>query len=304
MNGTPGTEFPAGTGEQPVDNLADAITIATLEGFTRLYIRGDFTLGATGVVDDYEIIGQSHERTTVTVTSGCSTSGTEFIDCKLTGVLNGKVHAHSCVLYSITGFDGMMMDCILEGDVALAGSNTVHILDSWSGVPGAGVPVIDMGGDGPGLGVRAYSGGIKLTNKAGVDNVSLDFISGHAVIDSTVTDGDIVVRGVAKLTDNSTGSTVVDATNLVNPYTMSDQTWDEARADHINAGSMGEAEGEIVEVLDQLENKLVINEDTSELWLYNDVGDTVIKKWPITDKDSASVSLTSGPPANRDARTL
>jgi hypothetical protein len=45
-----------------------------------------------------------------------------------------------------------------------------------------------------------------LRNKTGTDSVSIDLNSGQVIIDSDVTNGSIVIRGVGKLTNNSTGS--------------------------------------------------------------------------------------------------
>jgi hypothetical protein len=60
-------------------------------------------------------------------------------------------------------------------------------------------------------------------------------------------------------------------------------------------------EGDILALLD---NKYVINESTSELWVYNAGGDTVIKKYPLTDKDGNSIILQGTGPANRGVRSL
>ena len=51
-------------------------------------------------------------------------------------------------------------------------------------------------------------------------------------------------------------------------------------------------------------NRLEIDETASELWLYDDAGTTVIKKWPLTDRDDAGVALQGTGPVNRKKRTL
>jgi len=43
------------------------------------------------------------------------------------------------------------------------------------------------------------------------------------------------------------------------------------------------------DILDFLENKLIINESTNELWLYDKDGRTVIKKWPLRNKVDTSL---------------
>jgi hypothetical protein len=45
------------------------------------------------------------------------------------------------------------------------------------------------------------------------------------VLDSTVQNGLILVRGIGKLTDNSTGTAVVDSTHLLSPSGIAEATW-------------------------------------------------------------------------------
>lgn len=58
------------------------------------------------------------------------------------------------------------------------------------------------------------------------------------------------------------------------------------------------------DILDLLENRMVINRATSELWLYDDTGTNIIKKWPLTDKDGHPVILKGTEPANRGKVTV
>jgi purine nucleoside phosphorylase len=69
----------------------------------------------------------------------------------------------------------------------------------------------------------------------------MDINSGHVILDSTVVSGEIVIRGVGKLTDNAGPNTNVVIQDYLNPRTIADQTWDEATADHTASGSFGEA---------------------------------------------------------------
>jgi hypothetical protein len=108
-------------------------------------------------------------------------------------------------------------------------------------VPGTNTPIIDMGDVGQSLSLRNYNGGIKLVNKNCPCPVSIDLNSGHVQLDSTVTSGEIVIRGIGKLTDNSGPNANVIIQDLVNPRTVADQVWDESLADHSLAGTTGEA---------------------------------------------------------------
>jgi len=58
------------------------------------------------------------------------------------------------------------------------------------------------------------------------------------------------------------------------------------------------------EVLDYLENKLVINVATSEWWLYDAAGTTVVKKWPLKDKNGGNITVAVGAVSERGKRIL
>ena len=115
----------------------------------------------------------------------------------------------------------------------------MNILDCWSGVAGTASPTVDCGGSGRDLLMRNYAGGIELTNKSGTDDVSIDLSSGQVTLDSTITNGTIVVRGTGNLTDNSIGATVI-TDGLLNQHEISSAVWDDLIADHQSAGSFGE----------------------------------------------------------------
>lgn len=289
VNGTSGTTFPTGTGEQPVDNLTDAKAIAVSRGFTNLYIVGDITLVGISVAG-YAIYGRSTHTTTITVQSG-STVDTEFYDANVVGTLNGEVHLKGCEIGGnggLLGFQGHAHECMLVGDITLAGTDTVHIINCHSGVPGNATPKINMNGDGPGLGVRSYAGGILLKNKSGNDSVSLDFISGQLILEDTVTNGTIVVRGVAKITDGSTGSAVVDMTNLVNPSTVANQTWEEAMSDHVNSGTFGLTQDLLLAVA---QNRYKIDTGTNVMTIYDEDGSSPLLQF--TMKDASGIPSTN-----------
>ena len=237
-----GTEYPVGTLQQPVNNIPDALLIADERGFEELHIIGDITLGSSVDISGFKIFGSSVDRTTITISSGVSTLNTGFEDCTLSGTLDGNhIHVKHCEIETLNNFNGHLIDCILSADILLAGSETAHLLDCRSGVAGMDTPTIDMGGSGRGLGVRAYAGGIKLINKNGNDKVSIDLISGQIKLADTVTNGEIVVRGVGILTDDSTGATVVVDSGLINPQNVADTTLDTELSIHTVSGTVGEA---------------------------------------------------------------
>ncbi len=225
-NGTPGTIYPCGTLRQPVDSLADAIVIATERGFSKFYILGNITLGATDDVDGYYVVGENSLETTITVIDGCSSVGANFQNCKIQGVLDesGCSITKSSRIGNLSGFSGFIGDCVLEGTIVLAGSSDVALFDCIDGFAGFGEPIIDFGGSGRGANIRGYQGGLRLENKSGSEDVSIGLDAGRLEIASDVIAGEIVVRGVGQISENS-GSAVVSDSGLVNAQASADATW-------------------------------------------------------------------------------
>ncbi len=111
-------------------------------------------------------------------------------------------------------------------------------VSEYYGILVSEVPTIDMGNAGSSLAMRNYNGDLLIRNKHGDESINIDVNSGHIVLDQTVTAGNITVRGVGKLTDNSIGA-VVDASNLVNPTTISNAVWEESKSSHASTGTFG-----------------------------------------------------------------
>ena len=218
VNGVPGTVYNIGTPQNPVNNTADALLIAATRGFAALHAIGNITLDSGTDFSGCIFIGESKIKTVITVSPGANVVGCEFYDAELAGVFDGGSIFKDCAIGAISGVNGNIERCLLLSDtITLGGGEETHFLDCWSGVVGQATPIIDMGGSGQGLGMRNYNGGVELKNKTGPEKVSIDLNSGQVILDSTVTNGEIVVRGVGKIADNSTGSAVVNIDNLVSP---------------------------------------------------------------------------------------
>ena len=221
-----GTIFPIGTPQQPVNNLADAMLIAGVRGFDTIFVVGDVTIDAGASYVGMVFIGSSRTKSTITISAAADVTDCEFYEATVQGTLDGNTKLENCTTLDLNFIYGVIESCMLQGTIVLGGSDEAHFLDCWSGVAGLGTPIIDMGGAGQDLALRNYNGGIKLINKTGTDKVSIDMNSGQIVLDSTVTDGEIVCRGIGDLTDNSTGTTSVDTSSLLSSYLVATVTWD------------------------------------------------------------------------------
>jgi hypothetical protein len=202
---TSGTIYPAGTKLAPVNNLSDAKIIASYYGFNTIYIQGSIVVTSGLDFDNFIFIGQNANLTTISVDSGAYVQNCTFRDCRLTGVLDGGSLVRDSVVVDLYYVNGVIHQCMIDpGTITLGGTYPAHFLDCYSGVPGSSTPTINFNGFGAGLGMRGYEGGIALTNKTGVDPVTIDLASGQVKIDlATVVNGQIVIRGDGKVVDTN-----------------------------------------------------------------------------------------------------
>jgi len=211
INGVSGTTFPTGTSRQPVNNLANAKTIANTNGFTCLNIIGNITFTSGQNIDGFEIEGENTMFTTIIINSGCSTDNTEFNRATLQGTLDGYVQIHNCSILTLNGLKGEIHDSAILGDISLSGtdSEVVNFFRCISAMSGVGLVNIDMNGDGPAINLKGHIGSIKIKNKSGASKICAEFISGRISFDSTVTAGDVLLRGVGFIYENlATGITL------------------------------------------------------------------------------------------------
>lgn len=215
ISGSSGTTYPIGTREEPVNNFSDAVSIAQIYGFNRFYIM------ATGYCHDHDISniiiqGENCLISKVDISDTCITNATEIRNCVVSGHMSGLIRIEDCHVKDISNFHGVICNCLLDGTIELGDNGTAQFINCKDSYAGLGVPTIDMGGDGIGLSVRGYYGGLKIQNKTGAEDVSINFDSGRLILDSSVTSGDIIVRGVAEIVDNSVGTNVM-LSGMINP---------------------------------------------------------------------------------------
>jgi hypothetical protein len=218
-HGTAGTAYPQGTTKYPVDNLADALTIATANGFTHLYIGSNLTVGATDDISGYHLFGDTPASLTLTLTDGCVTSGTSFSDLKITGVQNGETSYFSCDVQNLSNIHCLFNQCRLIGTLAFhpSAADTSVMVDCYTGDVGGAETIFDLDDSPVHISMNRFSGKLKINNlnKATAGIISINMVSGKVTLDSTCTTGTIKVRGACELVNNSLG-TLVDADNLSN----------------------------------------------------------------------------------------
>lgn len=264
-SGFSGTQFPIGTRSSPVDNLADALSIAQTRGLPTFRIIGDLTLTVTDFSDGFIFAADSPVTTTVTIDPDTNITNCTFVNMTVTGTLDGDNTFDHCTVSNLNFFNGLIRNCALSGTITLGGGATAGFVNCYSDVPGGGVgqaPTVNMGGSSDtDLLVRGFSGGLILENCTASVDASLDFDSGRFEVASDVSAGTFTVRGIAEVIDNSTGTATVDDQTVGSALfntNIAAAVFDEDLSTHTAVGSAGEAltkllgyqgENKVVEVL-------------------------------------------------------
>jgi cytoskeletal protein CcmA (bactofilin family) len=182
-NGTAGTLFPIGTGANPVNNLADALTLASTYSVTNLLVRGQLIIGPTDNIDGYTVVGDNPLDTVVVLATGCSTANTEFQNLILTGVVNGSVIVRECGCLNLVnigdpaGNPSLFYETVfLEGVVGfrsgLVTPGNIAISNCYSGTPSSGFSSVTFD-------LNAYNGSVQWS----------DYRNSFSLINSTHADG-------------------------------------------------------------------------------------------------------------------
>jgi hypothetical protein len=242
-----GTVFPAGTLQQPVNNVYDAYDIAIERGFSDGFILSDLTMPIDLPLQYFTFIGNGKDRTLITVPDAATVSDCTFEHAEITGYLDGNNTVRDCLITNLYYIKGYIEGCVLApGTITLAGSEVAHFLDCYSGQPGVNTPIIDCGGSGQELAIRNYNGGITLKNKTGSEEVSIDLNSGQVILENTVTNGIIIVRGVGKLVDSlgadihtGTWNGVTILNETISGPEIAELVWTSNIADYTDSGTFG-----------------------------------------------------------------
>ena len=286
--GTAGVVWPLGTATSPVNNIADAVTIGINNGIYTIRVADDATVLSTDNISNFTIDGSLNDTSVITVQAGATTAFTTFENSFLTGTLNGRVVIRDSVLDNLSGVQGVIHQTVIQdGGIQLSPTTagTTYILDSF----GSDAAFIDYSlVTAHDVDVRNYNGGLTITNKTDTSDLSVDFNSGEFILDSTTTTGDITVRGIYNLVNNSTGSpgvNLIQNSNLDNIEIKVDNLQVDMDAITITISNMGTLVDDLIKYQ---RNKSIIDPTLFTLTIYDDDGVTPLTVFDL--KDSAGVA--------------
>jgi hypothetical protein len=225
-DGVAGTTYPQGTPAAPVNNLNDAKTIAVARGFTKFYIKGNLTIGATDDIQGYILHGEDKSTTMLTLTEGNLTTGATLENMRVTGPCGGRMNMLNCDLHDIlhlcaSGGDADIISCRLSGTIQLASIADQAFL--FVDCRGDSTLDLDVNGCPADISFADWSGDVVLKNVTNnAQKISMDIDSGHITLDASctiTTEKSIIPRGNAKLTNNLPVGSVLalDRSGLLQP---------------------------------------------------------------------------------------
>lgn len=220
--GAPGTTYPLGTHGNPVNNLADALTLAAKFRCYEIMVMSPLTLyaGASG----FKFVGLG-ESALVNV-NGQALTDVEFERCTVTGdaAACGPLRVIECWVSALANARGVFFNSILLDSLTASGS--LRLLDCASGVAGQAVPYVDMMGvAGATFEARRYSGGLDLRGMANVSNVASVELNGQMILGPTNVQGSISLRGIGTLSDTSGPNFTVSDEAFLNLARIADRVW-------------------------------------------------------------------------------
>jgi hypothetical protein len=220
INGTAGTLYPLGTQLAPVNNLANAKTIALSRGFDSFYVLGNLTIGFGEDISNQHFYGQGAtfnvKKTTITLTSGCITTNAHYHNLMIQGAQGGESNYYDCLIGNLTNAHCHYEECKMVGPVQFStGIGSTHTTDLIDCYTSNVEYVVDCNGSQLKQVYNNFTGNIKFTNATNAGSIiTLNISSGEVVIDSSCTAGTIRIRGNAILTNNS-GGTVIKTEGLI-----------------------------------------------------------------------------------------
>ena len=289
LAGGSGTAHPWGTRAQPVNDLADAMTIASTYGLRVLRMHTDSTI-------DVDISGMQvkgvEQGLTLTFTTGNLIDACSFERFYMAGTVNSTTHWYADYCGFQDGFDGLWgnyQHCLIYGKVYLVGD--AAFFDSASGVAGLGAAEVDAGLLGNlTVQFRRYTGGLNLYRFVSTDTVSVDLLPGVLRIKSDVTGGTFKVRGIGEPIEVDGTTTVLDSDGF-NPTDASTVALITEARDEATLGRK----------LIDADEVLTAGAGPGNLQLIDaDDGVTVLRNKTVKDKGGGAITLANGAPASKE----
>jgi len=240
-NGTAGTAYPIGTHASPVNNLANAKTIAATRGFTTLKLISDLTITTGQDISGYRI--ESDVWSIVTIETGVDTTDTEFSKIDLYGELSGTWNVLiDCYAEDVTNFLGWMRGgSVVNVELApyvdpdpytLGSSYFDNIVPMYANISSVLVMNDDVS-----VSFTNCTDMCEIKGMTAGSVINAGLLGGKLIINADCTGGDVIAVGVGIIENNS--AIVVNTDGLVNPDSIATANWSATASENNGLNSMG-----------------------------------------------------------------
>ncbi len=212
VNGAGGTtDFESGTAFNPVDNIADANTLAASLGLSKFEIASGSTITLAATQANQVFMG---ENWTLAL-GGQNIDGSVFFNAVVTGIATnttGSQHFHECEMGAVTlPGDTHCLDCGIAGTQTFGEAGDFFYDQCHSAVAGGATPTVDFGAglNASTLHIRHHSGGWTVENMgAGTGTYEASFEGNGQIIwaASCSATSNASIRGNWQITDNASGA--------------------------------------------------------------------------------------------------
>jgi hypothetical protein len=303
VNGASGAvDYINGTYLNPVDNIADANTLAASLGISTFNVAPGSTFTFAASQDGESFIG---ENWTLAL-GGQSVSGTFIHGAEVSGVATGAnpPKFENCSIGTCTLPAHHLESCGISGDITMGSAGDVFWDSCYSEIAGTATPSFDYGAAvaNTNFSNRHYSGGLEIKNMGATitDTMSMEGM-GQLVINANCAAGTVAMRGLFTVTDNASGALTLSDDARIDVGQVNAEMVDVIFTDTINQLSQGApAATPTIATGLMLLYMMARNKTTqsdSEYKLYADDGSTVIAKGPVNKAASLFTmsELVTGP---------
>ncbi len=211
-----GQSHPVGTSSYPINNIEDGIALSIKYGLREMYCNSNVNIDRD--ITGFSVYGIIPKL--ILYTHGFRMDRCKFKEIILNGDFNNSlIKVNGCQIAEALNVYGAIDNSYLAGRIKIAADQNLNLDNSQSGIPGLDSPEIDMNaGEDTTLGLRAYSGGLTITNcDTPACVATLGFTDGGKPhLEPSCTDGLLSVRGLGHM-DNRANGTEVDDSAFLDP---------------------------------------------------------------------------------------
>ena len=222
-----GTTHPVGTKRRPVNNLSDALSILSTNGFDTIYILNDITIDSGYYQNKTFINNNNSISKEITITSNVYIDNCTFQNVAITGEINGYAIYEQCLLEDCSNISGNFKDCIFDGYIEFLDSDDTSI--SIDGARTQFQNPVNFIINSAQVNLNNLFGMFNIQNKDTNSEFSMYCTYAKVVIENSCTNGVMYINGWGEVIDNSAGSTVINT--MLNPIIQrTDRTASDSQA--------------------------------------------------------------------------